>query len=85
MFLTSQVYPEDSIGLYNAYMDATQKPHDYLLLNLTQSTNDGLRFRTNIFPNDIPPIAVYSYVGDEASENALSHSTGVEGGRTQIT
>jgi len=39
MFLARQVYPEDIIGLYNAYLDAKQKPHGYLLLDLTQSTN----------------------------------------------
>jgi len=26
MYLASEVYPEGSIGLYNAYLDATQKP-----------------------------------------------------------
>jgi len=26
MYLVSQVYPEDSLGLYNAYLDATQEP-----------------------------------------------------------
>jgi len=84
MYLASQVYPEDSIGLYNDYLDATQEPHGYLLLYLTQSTYDGLRFRTNIFPNDKPPITVYSYVDDEACEIKLSHSAGAEDGRTQI-
>jgi len=78
MCLASQVYPEDSLGLYNAYLNATQEPYGYLLLDLTQSTNDGLRFRTNIFPNDTPPLTVYSYVGDEASEDELSHSSGAE-------
>jgi len=76
MFLASQVYPEDSVG----YLDATQEPYGYLILDLAQSTNDGLRFRTNIFPNDIPPLAVYSYVGDDAGEIKLSHSTAAEGG-----
>jgi len=84
MFLASQVYSKDSIGLYIAYLDATQEPYGYLLLGLTQSTNDGLRFRTNIFPYDMPPITVYSYVGDEACEDELSHSAGVEDGRPEI-
>ena len=26
MFLASQLYPEDSVGLYNAYLDATKNP-----------------------------------------------------------
>jgi len=54
IFEAGQVYPEDSIILYNSYLDATQEPHGYILLDLTQSTNDGLRFRTNVFPKDIP-------------------------------
>ena len=84
MYMACQVYPEDSIGLYNAYLDATQKPHGYLLLDLTQSTNDGRNFRSNIFTNDIPSLTVYSYVGHEAGENELSYSADAEDGRTQI-
>jgi len=84
MYLAGQGYPEDSLGLYNAYLDATQEAHGYLLLDLTQSTNDGLRFRNNIYTNDTPTPAVYSYVGDEASEGDLSHSAGAEDSRPEI-
>jgi len=72
MYLASQVYPEDNLGLYNAYLDATQKAQGYLLLDLTQNTNDGLRFLTRIFPDDNPHLAIYSNVRDEASEDELS-------------
>jgi len=84
MYLASQVYPEDSLGLYNAYLDATQEPYGYLLLDLTQNTIDGLRFLTHIFPDKIPPLTVYSYVGDDAREEELSHSAGAEDGRPEI-
>ena len=84
IYLAGQVYPEDSLGLYNAYLNETQEPYGYLLLDLTQSTNDGLRFRNNIYTNDTPTPAVYSYVGDEASEGDLSHSAGAEDGRNKI-
>jgi len=84
MYLAGQLYPEYSLGLYNAYLNATQEPYGYLLLDLTQNTNDGLRFRTNIFPNDTTPLTVYSYVGDEASEDELSHSSGAEDSRPEI-
>jgi len=84
MYLASQVYPEDSLGLCNAYLDATQEPYGYLLLDLKQNTNDGLRFRTHIFPYEIHPLTVYSYVGDEASEDESSNSAGVEGSRLRI-
>ena len=68
MFLASQMYPEVRIGLHNAYLNATQDPNGYLLLHPTQDRNDGLGFRTNIFPNDIPALAVYPDIGDEARE-----------------
>jgi len=84
MYLASQVYPEDSLGLYNAYLNATQEPYVYLLLDLTQNTNDGLRFRTHIFPDDTTPLTVYSYVGDEESEDEMSHSSGAEESRAEI-
>jgi len=44
MYPASQVYPEDSVGLYNAYLDATKEAYGYLVLDLTQNTNDGLSF-----------------------------------------
>jgi len=78
------VYPEHSLGLYNAYLNATQEPYGYLLLDLTQNKNDGLRFRTNIFPNDTTPLTVYLYVEDEASVDELSHSSGAEDSRPEI-
>ena len=81
MYLDSQVYPEDSLGLYNAYLDATQEPYGYLLLDLKQNTNDRLRFRTHIFPDEILALTIYSYVGDEASEDELTHCAGAEDGR----
>jgi len=56
MYLANQVYPEDILGLYNAYLDATHGPHGYLILDLTQATDKGLRFRTNIFPEEYRPV-----------------------------
>jgi len=49
MFLASQVYTENSASHYKAYLDATQRPHEYLLLDLSQDNDDRLRFRTDIF------------------------------------
>ena len=62
------MYPKDSIGMYNAYLDANQETHGYLLLDLTQDTNDGLSFRTNVFETDIYRLTVYSVIDDEACE-----------------
>ena len=53
--LGHQVYPEDSAGLYKAYLEATTKPHGYLVLDLSQDTDDRLRFRNNIFADEVPP------------------------------
>jgi hypothetical protein len=39
-YLARQLFPEDSDGLYKAYLDATQRPHGYLLLDLSQDTDD---------------------------------------------
>jgi DNA polymerase III delta prime subunit len=47
--LARQIYPNNSRELANVYKDATEKPHSYLLIDLTQSISDQLRFRTDIF------------------------------------
>jgi len=83
MYLAKQMYPEDSLGLYNAYLDATRRPHGCLILNLTQDTHDGVRFRTNIFPEKYPPV-VYTDIGDEACEVELPRPSRAQDGRTEI-
>jgi len=65
MYLAHQLYPEDSIGLYNAYLDATRRPHGYFILDLTQDTNGGLRFRTNNITDRISSGRL-SDIGDQA-------------------
>jgi hypothetical protein len=55
-YLARQVYPEDSDSLYRAYLEATRRPHGYLLLDFAQDTDDRLQFRTNIFPREGPPV-----------------------------
>jgi len=54
MFLARQVYPENSTSLFNAYLDATQRTYGYIISDLSQDTNDRLRFPTNTFPADSP-------------------------------
>ena len=70
MFLARQVYPENNASLYKAYLDATQRPHRYVLLDLSQDTDDRLRFQTYIFSTE--QTIVYSPISDEASEIELS-------------
>lgn len=57
--LSTQVCPENPKYIQEAYIDATTKPHGYLLFDLKQSTPDIYRFRTSIFKNDIPSNIVY--------------------------
>lgn len=51
-FLARQIYPENSSELMRIYKQATLAPHSYLLIDLTQTVNDLLRFRTDIFNSD---------------------------------
>jgi len=55
--LAQQVFPENSKFIQESYSDATAKPHGYLVLDMKQSTPDEIRFRADIFPDD-----VYNYV-----------------------
>ena len=47
--LARQVYPENISSSHKTYLEACKNPHSYLFLDLTQSINDLLRFRTKIF------------------------------------
>ena len=40
--------PTNTKFLMDAYKDATQKPHSYIVLDLTPSTDDKYRIRANI-------------------------------------
>ena len=47
--LARQVYPENISSFHKTYLEACKNQHSYLLLDLTQSINDFLRFITKIF------------------------------------
>ena len=47
-----QVYPQNISSFHQTYLEAFKDPHRYLFLDLTQSINDSLRFRTKIFPGE---------------------------------
>jgi len=70
--LANQLMPQASKGLSDAYLNATEEPHGYLVLDLTQDTNDRLRFRTCIFPEEAPPI-FYVDIGNETYEAKFPH------------
>ena len=69
--LARQVLPHASKGLSDAYLNATEEPHGYLVLDLSQDTDDRLRFRTCIFPKEAPPL-FYVDVNDETDKIELS-------------
>jgi hypothetical protein len=54
--LARQVVPEGSGSPCEAYREATQKSHGYMILDFSQDTDDLLRYRTNVFPSEYPPI-----------------------------
>lgn len=57
--LSRQVCPENCRYVQEAYKDATETPFGYLVFDLKQSTPDLHRYRTNIFPSDVPQDIVY--------------------------
>jgi hypothetical protein len=74
------VHTENSDSLYRAYIDATEKPHGYLILDFAQDTNDLLRYRTNVFPEEYPPV-IYVPMKDETDKIELPHSTSIKDGK----
>ena len=80
--LANQVLPEDSTGLFKAYLDATKRTHGYLLLDLTQDSEDRHRFRTNVFPHENP--IIYVAINDETNKGEISHSTRSKKRKTEI-
>jgi hypothetical protein len=74
--LARQVYPENSKNLYEAYLDATDTAHGYLVLDFAQDTDDKFRYRTHIFPDEHPIIFYVPPVGGKSNETVqLPYST----------
>lgn len=57
--LARQVSPHNLPFMKEIFEDATAEPYGYLLMDLTQTTPDHLRYRTKIFPDDKPSNIVY--------------------------
>ena len=51
-YLGRQMYPKKSTFLVDAFKDATSKAYGYLFLDLKADTDEQLRVRTSIFPDD---------------------------------
>ena len=58
--LDSQMFPGKGRFLTEVYEHATRKPHGYIFIATNQYTDDDLRVRTNIFPEDADNL-VYVY------------------------
>ena len=78
--LAQQVYPKISVDLYDSYVDATSRPHGYLVLDLSQDINDLLRFRTEIFPEECPYTLIYASIHYETDTIDLSQLTRLQDG-----
>lgn len=51
--LSKQIYPSNRKFFMEAFKDATSTPFGYLLIDLEPSTDESLRLRTRIFPDEI--------------------------------
>jgi hypothetical protein len=63
-----QVFPENPKFIHEAFLDATSKPHSYLLFDMKQSTPDAFRFRTDIFPGEENTVYVPKNSGRDISQ-----------------
>ena len=80
-YLARQVHPEESDSLYKSYLEVTERAHGYLILDFAQDTDDRLRYRTNVFPDEYPPIIYMpTKKGDEADKIELSRSASIKDG-----
>ena len=50
--LARKMLAKNSEAMMQGYKDATGKPHDSLLVDLTKSVDDRYRLRTKIFPGE---------------------------------
>ena len=56
-FLARQIVPRNPKALIEVFEVATEKPHSYLFLDLTQECPDQFRFRSNLFDR---PMLIYN-------------------------
>ena len=59
MTLSRQMFPHNSKYMIEAFNDAVKRNYGYLLIDLKPTTDDRIRLRTNIFPDEAP-VTVYA-------------------------
>ena len=52
VYLSRKVYPENNCSFHKTYLEGCKDPRRYLFLDLIQSINDSLIFRSKIFPGE---------------------------------
>lgn len=57
--LARQICPHNVGYMKEIFEDATSVPYGYLVMDLTQTTPDHLRYRTKNFPEDDPSNVIY--------------------------
>lgn len=53
MHLGRQLYPTQTKFFQEVFNDATRKPYSYLLVDLRNETDEGMRLRTCVLPNEL--------------------------------
>lgn len=61
--LVRQIAPQDYKWMVDVYHKVTQDPYTYILMDLTQATQDHLRVRSNVLPSQAP-MKVWMSKGD---------------------
>jgi hypothetical protein len=56
--LARQMHPGNGKFLVEAFRDATQRSYGYLLIDLKPETDEKIRIRTNIFPDEIQHVYI---------------------------
>lgn len=74
LYLARQLYPENAKELVRIYKEITEEPFSYLFIDLTQSTHNLLRFRTDIFNREYATVfcsALPDVINDEKVQNEV--------------
>jgi hypothetical protein len=58
-FLARQMFPSNPKYLTQSFRDATGKAYGYIFIDLKPDTDDNMRLKTDIFPDDHPNHYVY--------------------------
>ena len=65
--LARQMYANNARFLMEAYHDATKQAYGYILIDLKPTTDEALRVRTGILPDDVQLVYVQNHEGESVS------------------